>query len=465
MKAGRIVAIVIAVLIAVPAFALVTGGTVVGVAASIERNGDGFFDATLERLSTSTPAITTSESQLRADPGPPVWFLDFLDVTVRIKVDAGDADLFVGIGPRDEVDAFLDGVARDEIVKVDRFRVDYEVVQGSPMATPPADEDFWVASATGTGLSEFTWDVVDGSWVAVLMQSDGSPGLVAEVTVGVQSGALVPIAFAMVVTGIALLVIAVMIIVLAVALGRGHPDQDAVSTDQAPADRAHEPVVLTASIDAPSQWLWLVKWFLAIPHLFVLAFLWLAFGVLTFFAFFAILFTARYPRAIFDFNVGVLRWTWRVAYYFGPGGLGTDRYPPFALDDVPGYPATLDIAYPERLSRGLLLVKWWLLAIPHYLVLAVLLGWGTGAWYPDSWGNEWNGGVGLIGVLVLIAAVTLLFTGRYPRPLFDLIIGLNRWVVRVGAYVSLMTDRYPPFRLDQGGSEPERVEDSGPGKR
>lgn len=455
MKAGRIVAIVLAVVVAVPGLALVVGGTVLGVAASIERNGDGFFDATLERLSTPTAAITTGESQLRADPGPPAWFLDFLDVTVRIKVAAGDEDLFVGIGPQDEVDAYLDGVARDEIVNIDRFRVDYASISGRAMAPPPGNQDFWVASATGTGMQELTWDVVDGTWVAVLMQSDGSPGFIAEVTVGVQSGALVPIAFAMVAVGIVLLVIAVVIIVLAVTVGGGHPDRDAEAARQRPVDREREPVALGASIDAPSQWLWLVKWILAIPHFVILGFLWIAFGVLTFFALFAILFTTRYPRAIFEFNVGVLRWTWRVAYYFGPGGLGTDKYPPFTLDEVPDYPATLEIAYPERLSRGLVLVKWWLLAIPHYLVLAVLLGWGSRSWYPDSWSSPSSGGVGLIGVLVLIAAVTLLFTGRYPQPLFDLIIGLNRWVVRVAAYVWLMTDQYPPFRLDQGGSESE----------
>ena len=65
-----------------------------------------------------------------------------------------------------------------------------------------------------------------------------------------------------------------------------------------------------------------------------------------------------------------------------------------------------------------------------------------------------DAGGGLLGVLVFIAAIALLFTGRYPQGLFDLVMGLNRWIYRVGAYVALMTDEYPPFRLDTGGSEP-----------
>ncbi|HEX4745850.1 MAG TPA: DUF4389 domain-containing protein [Gaiellaceae bacterium] len=202
-----------------------------------------------------------------------------------------------------------------------------------------------------------------------------------------------------------------------------------------------------------SRWLWLVKWLLAIPHYIVLAFLWLAVLVLTVVAFFAILFTGRYPRGLFDFNVGVFRWTWRVAFY-SYGALGTDRYPPFTLDDVPDYPARLNIAYPDQLSRGLVLVKWWLLAIPHYIVVGLLLGGGSyAASRVDDW--VWSAGfeTGLIGVLVFFAGVALLFTTRYPQGLFDFVLGLDRWVARVGAYVFLMRDEYPPFRLDQGGSD------------
>ena len=134
--------------------------------------------------------------------------------------------------------------------------------------------------------------------------------------------------------------------------------------------------------------------------------------------------------------------------------LGTDRYPPFSLKPDANYPAGLDVAYPAQLSRGLVLVKWWLLAIPHYAIVAIIgTGWWWGALRLDRrWNNNWGfWGGGLLGVLVLVAAVRLLFTGRYPRDMFALVMGLNRWVFRVAAYALLMTDVYPPFRLDQGG--------------
>jgi hypothetical protein len=214
-----------------------------------------------------------------------------------------------------------------------------------------------------------------------------------------------------------------------------------------------DPVRLEGRLDAPlSRWLWLVKWFLLIPHFVALVVLWATFVVLTVIAGFAILLTGRYPRPLFDVNVGVLRWTWRVAFY-SFGGFATDRYPPFTLGPAPDYPATLDVAYPEQLSRGLVLVKWWLLAIPHYVVVGIIggglfLGWNAG----DNGSNA--SGPGLIPWLALVAAVALLFAGRYPRGIFDLVLGLNRWVYRVIPYAALMTDRYPPFRLDQGGPEP-----------
>jgi Domain of unknown function (DUF4389) len=218
------------------------------------------------------------------------------------------------------------------------------------------------------------------------------------------------------------------------------------------------PVHIEGALDQNlSRWLWVVKWLLAIPHYIVLAFLWLALIVLTVVAFFAILIIGRYPRGIFDFNGAVLRWTWRVAFY-SYGALGTDRYPPFTLDDVADYPARLDVAYPEQLSRGLVLVKWWLLAIPHYFIVGIFLGGGSyAASRIDDWAWSFGFPTGLIGVLVLFAGIALVFIGDYPRGIFDLVLGLDRWVARVAAYVLLMRDEYPPFRLDQGGADAPAV--------
>jgi hypothetical protein len=205
------------------------------------------------------------------------------------------------------------------------------------------------------------------------------------------------------------------------------------------------PVIVTGSLDEPlGRWRWLVKWLLALPHIICLAVLWVVAAVLTFCAFWVILFTGRYPRGIFDFNVGVMRWSWRVSYY-ALGVLGTDRYPPFTLAEVPDYPAHFDVEYPEQLRRGLPLIGWWLAGIPQYCI-AGLLGGGLAV-------SHWHS-AGVVSILMLVVGVMLLFKNEYPRGLYDLVMGLNRWTMRVTAYGMLMVREYPPFRLDQGGDEP-----------
>lgn len=175
--------------------------------------------------------------------------------------------------------------------------------------------------------------------------------------------------------------------------------------------------------DHLNRWMPLIKWLLVIPHLVILYFLDLAVRVVTLIAFFAILFTRKFPEGLFTFTVGVRRWQLNAYAY---AGLLRDEYPPFTMD-AGKYPAALDVPYPENLNRWMPLVKW-LLAIPHYIVL-ILLG---------------------IAVLVtqVIAFFAILITARYPRGLFNFAVGVMRWSTRVTLYVTLLTDEYPPFRLD-----------------
>lgn len=217
--------------------------------------------------------------------------------------------------------------------------------------------------------------------------------------------------------------------------------------------RNSSPLRLTGELDPNlSRWLWLVKMFLAIPHFVILAILWVPFIITSLVAGAAILVTGRYPRALFNFNESVLRWNWRVGFYVY-AALGTDQYPPFTFGST-DYPADLELDYPERMSKPLVLAKW-LLAVPHLVVVALILT--DLLAYPWAAGTTGNAGqpssaYSILNLLVVIAGVFLLITGRYPRGLFDLLMGMNRWIYRVLVYVSFMRDEYPPFRLDAGGS-------------
>ncbi|MGE3833245.1 MAG: DUF4389 domain-containing protein [Acidimicrobiia bacterium] len=464
--AGRVVALVAGVILALPSLGALLGGAALGIAYVAGRDDDGWFTADLERVASPTPAITAEEVDISAEPGRPRRLVRLLDADVRLRVTdvRSEGEIFVGVAREDDLDRYLDGIAHDEVTDVDDGDPEYRARAGADMASPPDRETFWVEKATGPGTQELVWEVESGEWAVAVLNADGSPGVSVDVEVGAKAGFLFPLVLILLAAGAVGLLAGVALIVFgADGLGRGGVQPAAGTVLPGPAGMATagsgalpeetappaEPVTLEARLDPDlSRWKWLVKWFLAIPHLVVLVLLWIAFVFLTVVAGVAILFTGRYPRGIFDFNVGVLRWTWRVSYYAWSGGLGTDRYPPFSLRTGDDEPATLEIAYPARLSRPLVLVKWWLLAIPHYVIVGLLLGDAGGL------GDRAGSGPGLTGVLVVVAGVILLFRGRYPRSIFDLVVGLNRWIVRVVAYAALLTDRYPPFRLDQGGAEP-----------
>ena len=469
MKPGRVVALVVGCLLLLPGIGMLLGGGALGLAYAFGRDDAGYFDVTLDRLESSTVAITTEDIALNADAGTPSWLLDVLDADVRLRITSADSDreIFVGIASQVDVNAYLARTAHDEVIDIDHDRAPvYRTRSGAADVAPPTEQAFWAASATGFGTQVLDWEATSGRWAVVVMNADGSTGVTADANVGVKAGFVLPLA--LILLGIGAMLTAGAVVLIVVGATRGGTEREARDlpvagsggvwpapgmVDHVPAER---PVSVTAVLDPQlSRWLWLVKWFLAIPHLVVLFFLWIAFFVLTVIAGFSILFTGKYPRGMFDFNVGVMRWSWRVSYYALTGGIGTDKYPPFSLGEEPDYPATLSVAYPAQLSRGLVTVKWWLLAIPHYLIVGVLTG-GAFRWAGDDdrFRFDPTGGGGLLGLLVVIAGAILLFTSRYPRPLFDLILGFNRWILRVVAYAALMTDEYPPFRLDQGGSEP-----------
>jgi hypothetical protein len=458
MSGGRIALVVLGAMALLVGFALVLGGAVLAWAHGTQRDDDGFYRSSSHPLETTTHAIVSERIDLGADVREGDW-VPFDDIgTAQVVARGAEADqLFVGIGPSSDVARYLDGVAHDEIedIRTGPFDVVYERIAGDAEPAPPVEQGFWVASSSGPGERDLRWDVEQGDWTVVLMNADGSPGVAADVAVGLNTGLLLAIGAGLGVAGVLLLALGALFLILGL---RHAAAAEAAVPAAVPA--GDEPVVLADAYPARldgrleaeglSRWLWLVKWVLVIPHVVVLAFLWIAAVVLTVVAGFAILFTGRYPRSIFDFNVGVMRWSWRVGFY-SFSAFGTDRYPPFSLRPDPGYPAEFTVDHPEQLSRGLVLVKWWLLAIPHLIIVAIFAGgWGAGA--DDRW--RIAGGGGLIAVVALIAVAIHAVRGQYPRELFHFVMGLNRWVFRVWAYVWLMRDEYPPFRFDGGGTDP-----------
>jgi len=448
---GSVVAVVIGCLLLLPAFGALAGGSVLTWANSTQRDDDGYFTSTTHHLETLRRAITSDEVDLGFDTQRGSEMGDL--ATIRLRVDGtGERPVFVGIGPSDQVDAYLRDVGRAQIsdVTTHPFRVSYRYTGSGAPKSPPGSQTFWVAQASGNGVQTLRWPLESGTWTLVVMNADGSAGVAVDASAGVKASWVGPVGAGLLVAGSIVLIVGAALLVAGV-VGLARHGSDHAPAEEHPPGRS--PARLVGHLDPElGRWLWLVKWLLVIPHLVVLAFLWLAFAVLTFVAGVAVLFSGRYPRGIFDFNVGVLRWTWRVGFY-AYGANGTDRYPPFTLSPVADYPASFDLDYPDHLSRGLVLVKWWLLAIPQYVVVRIILGGTRTAW--TAAGDPARISVtGLLPWLVFVGMVGLLFTGRYPKALFRLVIGLNRWVIRVVVYAALLTDRYPPFRLDQGEEEP-----------
>ena len=377
-------------------------------------------------------------------------------------------EVFIGIGDASRISEYLADVPHSEVRglanggprqwtespdwkvdSVDRFP------DGNATPAAPDDQDLWEVSASGSGPQEIAWDLTSGDWLLVIMNADASRPVWVEGNVGVRSDLaatdLGPLGTGLLTAGLVSLALGILLLLVGAAgLGR-----NLAAATQAPGGSGPYPARLNGDLSqTPSRWLWLVKWLLAIPHFVVLALLGVGVLFTTIAAGFAILFTGRYPKSWFFFTVGVLRWSWRVGFY-SYSALATDRYPPFTLAPA-DYPADFSVDYPERLSRGLVLVKWWLLAIPHYLIVGLFTGGTMVAWSyaaPAGMGRM-SASISVLGLLVLFIAVVLLVTGRFHRGMSDFALGINRWVYRVNTYMLLLRDEYPPFRLDQGAEEP-----------
>ncbi len=472
MRTAPLVLVLLGALLITIAAGIGVSGATVAALAGLQRDGD-FLTTSTERFDYDSYALTSSQVEVNEVDG-----LEELPegvATLRLRATAAQPGqaLFIGVARQDDVDSYLSSVNHTELVdlRTTPFRALYRDVPGSGAPEPPADQDFWTTSASGTGTQEVTTDLRSGNWAVVVMNADGSRSGVVDLQAGFRSTLFAPIGVALLLTA-ALLILVGTPLVLAGASGLGRgldpslsgtrqgrataPDErHRLATRDAARDVLPHPARLTGHLQPGlSRWLWLVKWFLAIPHAVILVLLWVACWVCTLAAGIVILFTGRYPATIFPFTVGVVRWTWRVQFYTSV--LGTDKYPPFTLAPVDGYPGDFQVPYPARLHRGLVLVKGWLLALPHLVIIAVL----TGGW---SWtvntGTDpgeivRTSGPSLLGILALVAGIALLFTARYPGPLFDFVVGISRWLYRVLTYVLLLRDEYPPFRMDQGPDEP-----------
>jgi len=198
--------------------------------------------------------------------------------------------------------------------------------------------------------------------------------------------------------------------------------------DVTPSDRAVAYPSFPVQFDVGYQreykrWMPLVKWLLAIPHWFVLLFLLIGAGVAVIAAWFAVLFTGRYPAGLFTFLVGVIRWVMRVFAYTM---LLVDPYPPFSLEDDPTYPVRFNVDYPPdgKIARWRVFFAW-VPVIPQLIIGSVV--------------------VWVAYILEVVAFFAILFRKQIPRGVFDLIVNAQRFSLRANAYAYWLTERYPGF--------------------
>ena len=257
MSTKRIVALVVGCVLILPAIGMLLAGGALAVGYVTQRDDDGYFDVTIEQLQTPTAAITGEDVKFAADPGSPDWLIDAIDLDVRLRATALDSEqeIFIGIARQRDLDRYLADVAHDRVIRIVGRTPVYRQ-QGTEVAAvaEPTEQDFWVASAAGTGTQELDWSASSGRWAAVVMNADGTPGITATMTIGAKSGLIAPLAVVLTLLGVALTAGAVVLIVYGAAGARRRPDSDrAIVTTDAPQPGAPLPPPETSVADADSQ--------------------------------------------------------------------------------------------------------------------------------------------------------------------------------------------------------------------
>ena len=254
MSTKRVVALVIGCVMILPAIGMLFGGGALAVAYATQRDDDGYFDATIDQLQTPTAAITGEDVRFATDAGSPDWLIDTIDLDVRLRASALDAEqtIFVGIARQSDLDLYLADVAHDRVLRIDNGVPVYRQQGSTPdPIDSPADQDFWVAQASGSGTQELTWSATSGRWAAVVMNADGSPGISVAITVGAKSGVILPLALVLLGIGVVLTTAAVVLIIYGASGARRREDTGpAATSDPTPPTGAPMPPPHADAADA-----------------------------------------------------------------------------------------------------------------------------------------------------------------------------------------------------------------------
>jgi hypothetical protein len=225
MSTKRVVALVIGCVLIIPALGMLIGGGALAIAYATQRDDGGYFDVTVDSLESPTVAVTGEDVKFSAEPGSPDWVIDAIDLDIRLRATSLDPDrpIFIGIARQADLDAYLDGVAHDRVVRFEGEFPAYRRAPGSDEIGAPVDQLFWVQSASGTGQQELVWEATGGRWAAVVMNADGSADVAATMTIGARSDIVLPLALVLLGLGLALTAAAVVLIIVGASGARREP--------------------------------------------------------------------------------------------------------------------------------------------------------------------------------------------------------------------------------------------------